>query len=320
MQQWPKFRSCFNDSSRDLKLNVWSKDDSSWLTLLNEQYNASSLRQAPPFTHKRNPSSTSSWRIPRIIHHIWLGSALPSRFIEFRKKWIASHPEWQCILWGDEEAKLFPLKNREAFENATNYGEKSDILRYEILLRYGGVYLDVDMECLQSLDYFHLNFKFYAGISNTATVELNNAIIGSCPQHPIIKKCVEKIKNPPENTFEFNFDNTTANQALSIALMKNSQLSTFLARKPPKMDRENPMYTICFSGPGMFTRTVMEYVIENNNRNDESSRAMIILPPTFFFPLPNNTSTKELNEKFCNREESFTVHHWACTWKKNSKK
>lgn len=41
---------------------------------------------------------------------------------------------------------------QKAFDAAKNYGEKSDILRYEILFVYGGVYADVDVECLQPFD------------------------------------------------------------------------------------------------------------------------------------------------------------------------
>ena len=42
----------------------------------------------------------------------------------------------------------FDMKNKLAFSQASNWGMKSDILRYEILMKYGGVYVDTDYECL----------------------------------------------------------------------------------------------------------------------------------------------------------------------------
>lgn len=41
---------------------------------------------------------------------------------------------WECRLWRDADVAHLPqgFTNREAYEAADNYGEKSDILRYEV--------------------------------------------------------------------------------------------------------------------------------------------------------------------------------------------
>ena len=36
-------------------------------------------------------------------------------------------------------------------------GEKSDIFRYEILYRFGGVYVDTDFECIKPFECFAQN-------------------------------------------------------------------------------------------------------------------------------------------------------------------
>ena len=48
------------------------------------------------------------------------------------------------------------------------------------MYRYGGVYVDVDYECIQPLDVLSTyNCSFFAGLSNnTSTLEINNGIIG----------------------------------------------------------------------------------------------------------------------------------------------
>ena len=74
-------------------------------------------------------------------------------------------------------------------KDAPTFVEKSDILRYAILLRDGGVYADTDFECLRSLDLLHdrLNCALYVGLSNTGTVELNIGILGGVPGHELFK-------------------------------------------------------------------------------------------------------------------------------------
>jgi hypothetical protein len=156
------------------------------------------------------PAASEAPSIPRIMHHIWLGSPFPARFHAFRASWLEHHPTedggcylmcalylpmymmliptafypkgWTHFLWTDAEVAplLHRLRNKNAYMAASNYGQKADILRYELLQRHGGVYVDVDMECVRSLDGLHGRGgpTFYAGFSNTGTVELNNGLIG----------------------------------------------------------------------------------------------------------------------------------------------
>jgi len=135
-------------------------------------------------------------RIPRIIHQIWLGSPVPEVFQKYIKTWKENHPGWKYKLWTDADVKKLKLHNQELYDKATNYGEKSDILRYEILYRAGGVYVDMDFECLRSLDLFHYTYDFYVGIQplDSFYLQLNNALIGSAPKHPILKQCIDGMK------------------------------------------------------------------------------------------------------------------------------
>jgi mannosyltransferase OCH1-like enzyme len=71
---------------------------------------------------------------------------------------------------------------------------KSDILRYEILYREGGIYIDIDYECLQSIENIINNCTFFAGLSSTSTLEISNGIIGSIPGHPLLQMLLSSIK------------------------------------------------------------------------------------------------------------------------------
>lgn len=131
--------------------------------------------------------------IPKIIHQIWLGSPFPEKLKKWQQSWLEKNPTWQYRLWTDEDLKTFKLQNQKMYEKATNWGEKSDIFRYEILYRYGGLYADIDFECLKPLDILHHTLDFYTGIGYLPHAFLYNGLIAAAPGHPIIKACIEKM-------------------------------------------------------------------------------------------------------------------------------
>jgi mannosyltransferase OCH1-like enzyme len=137
-------------------------------------------------------------KIPKIIHQIWLGSKFPELYKNITQKWLDLHPSWKYILWDDINVKsLFPLHNQAYFDAAKNFAEKSDILRYEILYRFGGLYVDIDYECLKPFDIFMHSYDFFAGIEPITMISfmVGVAIIGSAPKHPYLKQSIDTIKD-----------------------------------------------------------------------------------------------------------------------------
>eukprot|EP01083_Nonionella_stella_P191813 709667_1 len=138
--------------------------------------------------------------IPKIIHQIWLGPrAVPRQYKIWSASWRTLNPKWKHMLWTDESLNSFKWKsavNKSLFEMAQNYGEKSDILRLEILYECGGVYVDYDFECIQTLDVIdgNSNISCFFGLSNTGLMEINNAIIGCKPQHEILRDIWKSIQ------------------------------------------------------------------------------------------------------------------------------
>jgi len=100
--------------------------------------------------------------IPKNIHFIWLGSPLPEKYNRIQYTWREQHPGWNIKVWNNEDAESFGMVNKKLFDSTDNYGIKSDIFRYEILFRHGGIYTDTDYECFQSFDDL-LYLDFFAG-------------------------------------------------------------------------------------------------------------------------------------------------------------
>jgi mannosyltransferase OCH1-like enzyme len=168
--------------SKNFKKKICYRDDA-W----------SHLRSLYDAYREKEFSPNAPYRIPKIIHCIWLGSPLPERCKTMIATWKKFHPTWTIRIWTDADVPSFQMKNKRAFDRAKNYGEKSDIWRYEILLRHGGLYIDTDFECIKPFDDLHKQCNFFAGIAYTRPAILYNGLIGSIPNHPILQKCIENI-------------------------------------------------------------------------------------------------------------------------------
>ncbi len=172
-----------------------------------------------------NMQSDKSPRIPLVVHMIWLGGKLPEKWKQMRRSWIEKHPHWLHILWVDKaqdpeegqqidldqlhtymrsqdhkgkmfiiDVSLLPLINKDAYGKAKNLGIKSDILRYEILYQFGGVYVDTDVECLTCFDMLHYRYDFYAGlVADPVVLYICNAIIACTQQNDIIRTCIQDL-------------------------------------------------------------------------------------------------------------------------------
>lgn len=142
---------------------------------------------------------TNELKIPKIIHQIWIGSPVPEQFEGYIQSWVDRHlgPNWQYKLWTDKDVTNIELYNQQFYDKSNNYGIKADILKWEIIYQFGGVYADMDFECLQPLDIFHYTYDFYTGLQplDTGLVQLGAALFAAWPGHPILKHCIETIKD-----------------------------------------------------------------------------------------------------------------------------
>jgi hypothetical protein len=137
--------------------------------------------------------------IPKKIHQTWVGPLqIPEEYIEYSKTWQKLHPDWEYKLWRDEDVENWDFPNKDLYNKASTYQEKSNILRYEILNKYGGLYVDVEYKALKKFDDLHYLYNFYAGIlpplANDNEVVITSAVIGSQPNNPILHQTLAKIR------------------------------------------------------------------------------------------------------------------------------
>ncbi len=147
---------------------------------------------------KNNPNNKKpikSKKIPKILHQIWIGpKPLPKLYQKFQSVCKALHPDWEYRFWTNKEAAELEFDNKEIFYKTKSYDSKADILRYEILKRYGGVYLDIDVLCLEPLDELTEKYSFFAGLEPPLTYKrpmISNAQIGTFPGNQLFDNALK---------------------------------------------------------------------------------------------------------------------------------
>jgi len=164
----------------------------------------------------------STNKIPKIIHQIWLGSEFPQAYKEWQSSWLKYNPGWEYLLWTEKEANEFEFDNKEIYNQTTNFGAKSDILRYAILKKYGGMYIDTDFECLHNFDSLHSICDFYTGLIYSKEPYLGNGIIGCIPNHPIMDALCTSLSSSINEQTKINILNNSGPGKFTACVFANA--------------------------------------------------------------------------------------------------
>lgn len=228
-------------------------------------------------------------KIPKIIHQIWLGSALPEKYKRLRDTWIKNHPDWEYKLWTDKDLKTFEMQNKEIFDRSKkySYANKSDILRMEILYKFGGLYIDTDFEFVKQFDALNDNYEFYCGFEPMAShAILGNALIASVPGHPILKFYIENLK-------------------ANIAKWSRVKMDDFTR-------------VLAETSPQYFTDCVLQTITKYDGT--DLCENIILLPTTYFYPIQGigyvQSHGKTIADFLKISPEAYGVHYWDLSWVK----
>ncbi|MGE3769983.1 MAG: FkbM family methyltransferase [Bdellovibrionales bacterium] len=140
--------------------------------------------------------------IPRILHFIWVGdeSRRPDNCIA---TWRQFHPDWEIKVWGNAELhgrEWANSKHIKTMWDERSYDSVADMMRYEILLAEGGVYVDADSVCLRPLSDVFLECDAFAAWENEFALPglIANNILGFHAGDVLLAKLVESIRAKPD--------------------------------------------------------------------------------------------------------------------------
>lgn len=135
--------------------------------------------------------------IPKIIHQLWIGHK-PAP-INLMNTWKEKHPDFEYIYWNEEEfvKRDFKFKCQDKIDEIEEINGKADIMRWEILYKFGGVFLDADSICIEPFDHELLNKKCFAGWEQEEVRPglIATGTMGFPPKHPLVKEAVHWILN-----------------------------------------------------------------------------------------------------------------------------
>ena len=181
------FNSSFAKNSKFDKNFVGNiKNINEWLILVN-QYKV--------FQNK-NFVKSKHFYIPKKIHQIWLGGKdIPKRCLKWMESWQKFNNDWDYKLWDEESIKELNIKDFDVYSQKLNPGYRSDIIRYIVLKKYGGLYVDTDFECVKKIPDKFLYYKFVAGMMFSNNPIIGNAILMSSPNYMLLEKVLNYIKS-----------------------------------------------------------------------------------------------------------------------------
>jgi inositol phosphorylceramide mannosyltransferase catalytic subunit len=125
----------------------------------------------------------------KIIHFTVPAKLTPVnvRIIELARK---LHPTWEVKVWQDPmQPDGYPLE--KYWPKANSGAQLSDLLRLDVLYKWGGVYVDGDMRLLKPLDELVEQFDFFIA-SHDGRVPIN-ALIGASKAHPAIQALIDEL-------------------------------------------------------------------------------------------------------------------------------
>ena len=135
--------------------------------------------------------------LPKTIHYCWFGgNEKPELAKKCIASWMSHCPDFELREWNEDNFSLddCPQYVRDAYA-AKKYAYVTDYVRLWVLHRYGGFYMDTDVELLQNLDAF-LEDAGMIGFENNNFVN-SGQMLAAEAGHPVLQEmmdCYEKIE------------------------------------------------------------------------------------------------------------------------------
>ncbi|XP_064653305.1 uncharacterized protein LOC135503606 [Lineus longissimus] len=266
-------------------------------------------------TVTRNRSS--NYNVPKIVHLTWKNEMIPGMAEHWLRQWERTNPDWQVWLWTDNYLEKFmnKFKSYIDFDKYDKAISKADVVRYFILYEYGGVYADLDVEPLTSLN---------------PLADAYSCILSQEPDEHA------KLLRPH---YMNNFDLLACN-AIMMCRPKHPYFKFILENLQRKYETE--VDVIERTGPSMVARIHEEYILKFTKELCRKPDDRVgIVPPEILIPTFDNLIVNELkatckeptfsmltkqqrsvcldlekrlyiNVRFA--DVSFTEHHWFHTW------
>ena len=163
--------------------------------------------------------------IPKIIHYFYDDTDIWAKNTKAQVRmcvnsWLRYCPDYKLMLWHDKMPEFKEILSKSKFAQKAYelklWAFVADYFRFYALKKYGGIYLDTDVQLLQNFDKY-LDNNFFCSIELDVLDHENipePAVMGSIPNHPLC----DKVLSIYESDDIFSIDNFIANVITKKAL------------------------------------------------------------------------------------------------------
>ena len=229
-------------------------------------------------------------KIPKIIHQIYEDPKGPSfAMCEISKSWKELNSDWEYKFWNKEDIDSFMKENYPeliSVYNSFSYDvQRWDAIRYLILYKIGGLYVDMDYECIENISPILYEVECALGMEPKGhslirhmPYIIGNAFMASIPGHPFFEELIHAVFYEKDDSY----------------------LSTDKSGK----------IVLDTTGPYMITRVY---------NKSECQKQITLIPDDLVAPLTRNEVKRlmknELTECLKNKiENAFAIHYFFGSW------
>ncbi len=150
-------------------------------------YTGGYLLTVPPPYKLPEHGASEKRLIPKTLHYCWFGgSPLPPVMKKCVESWKAVCPDYEIVEWNEDNYDVKRNRFVREAHQAGKWAFVSDVVRMDVVYRYGGVYLDTDVELIKPLDRFlydpafcGMEFPNFPALSLPFGAVSGNVIIGA---------------------------------------------------------------------------------------------------------------------------------------------
>ena len=163
--------------------------------------------------------------IPKIIHYFYDDADIWTKNTKSQVRmcinsWLKYCPDYKIMLWHDKMPEFQEIIKKSKFVQQAYelklWAFVADYIRFYALQKFGGIYLDTDVQLVGNFDKF-LNDRFFCSIELDVLDNENvpePAVMGAEPNHPLC----DKVLSIYESDEIFSIDNFIANVITKKAL------------------------------------------------------------------------------------------------------
>jgi len=175
------FRSLYEELDANPKFN----DVECFASVIINAYESDNITYSVPPVPK-GYRMNETIQIPKTIHYIWFGdSPVPDKFKPYIESWYKYCPDYEIKEWNESNYDILTHPFMRETTAANRPGFTADYARLDIIYRYGGIYLDVDVELLRNIDEL-LFCSAFCGFQDANYIALGLGF-GASMNHPMIR-------------------------------------------------------------------------------------------------------------------------------------